>query len=392
MFEEKEELWKAGKESSCIPFVRQWMEVSEIFMTYIAKSDEHPLGKVEHIWWRHEYQSAKANLSHIHALIRLADTESEAVILDRIRGMIGVLIRPEEAEQLITEGILKDMNDYFETREMARRVLQHSCSERCLKRTGPGENDLRCRTVCSRLDSSDPTRHCMQTIHIYHSPAAIKVMAELGLCEPYDDETGQFLPFDVRLVSQRNHPPTSAGEGIISPSTSRLFAATKSQSNIQYCTAYSTSRYCTKYAAGIDEHNRVYIGVMTDHPDNGFSVRMDSQFLHNTKVTESAINENKVHKSRRNKHYPTGRGLAVTEAASQLLGYPQVYTNLAFVDVPTVPIEDRVGVNHEKPIVTFPNLLEHGVAGPNDVSCSNVIAAYKVRNQILRLPEWRKIS
>jgi hypothetical protein len=116
MYEEKEELRKAGKESSCIPFVRQWMEVSEIFMTYIAKSDERPLGKVEDIWWRHEYQTAKANLSHIHALIRLAETESEAHILDRIRGIIGDLIRPEEAEQFIAEGVLKDMDDYFETR------------------------------------------------------------------------------------------------------------------------------------------------------------------------------------------------------------------------------------------------------------------------------------
>ena len=79
---------------------------------------------------------------------------------------------------------------------------------------------------------------------------------------------------------------------------------------------------------------------MIERPENGFSIRMDSQFLHNTKVTGSAINENRVHESRRNKHYPTGRGLAVTEAASQLLGYPQVYTDLVFVDVQTVPLED----------------------------------------------------
>jgi hypothetical protein len=186
---------------------------------------------VENIWWQHEYQTAKANLSHIHALIWLAETESEDAILDRICGMIGDIIRPEEAEQFIAEGILKDMDDYFETREMARRVLPHSCTEWCLKRTGPGETDVRCRSVCSHLDSLDPTSHCMQTIHVYHSPAAIKVMAELGLCEPYN-EMGRFLPFDVRLVSQRHHPPTSAGEGIISPSSSRIFAATKSQSNI----------------------------------------------------------------------------------------------------------------------------------------------------------------
>jgi hypothetical protein len=230
----------------------------------------------------------------------------------------------------------------------------------------------------------------MQTIHVYHSPAAIKVMAELGLCEPYN-ETGQFLPFDVRLVSQWHHPPTSAGEGIILPSSSRIFAATKSQSNIQYCTAYSTSRYCTKYAAGIDEHNRVYIGVMTDESDNGFSIRMDSHYLHNTKVTGSAINEKSVHERHRNKHYPTRRGLAVTEATSQLLGYAQVYTDLEFVNVATVPIEDRVGVDRVKPIVLFSD-LGHAAAGPDDVLSLDGIVTYNVRNETLRLPKWKKIS
>jgi hypothetical protein len=137
----------------------------------------------------------------------------------------------------------------------------------------------------------------MQIKNVYHTPAAIRVMAELGMCEAYD-KSGGFYPFDARLCTERHHPPTSGGEGIISPSSSRLFAATKSQSNIQYCTAYSTSQYCTKYAAGIDEHNRVYIGAMTDHVENGFSVRMDSQFLHNTKVTGSAINEKRLHQTR----------------------------------------------------------------------------------------------
>ena len=188
---EKEELRKAGKESSCVPLLRQWMEVSEIFMTYIAKSDEHPLGVVENIWWRHEYQTAKANLSHIHALIRLADSENENDILDRIRGMLGDIIRPEEALQMIDEGVLENMNDYFETRDMARKVLPHFCTKRCLERTGTGENDIQCRSVNSRRDSSDATSHCLQTINVYHSTVAIKVMAELGLCEDYD-ETGRF--------------------------------------------------------------------------------------------------------------------------------------------------------------------------------------------------------
>ena len=45
-----------------------------------------------------------------------------------------------------------------------------------------------------------------------------------------------------------------------------------------------------------------------------------------------------------------------------------------------------------KPIDTFRDFLEHAADAPADVSSSDVIAAYKVRNQILRLPEWRRIS
>jgi predicted GIY-YIG superfamily endonuclease len=389
-YEEKNEIRKAGKESSCIPLLRQWMEVSEVFMTYIARSEEYPLGKVENIWWRHEYQTAKANLSHIHALIRLEASENQDDILDRIRGMVGDIIRPEEAIGFIEKGVLENVDEYLETREMARKVLPHFCSQRCLERIGPGENDLRCRAVYSRRDSSDATRHTMETIRVHHTPMAISIMAELGLCEECDD-TGHFFPYDARLVSQRHHPPTSGGEGNISPTSPWLFAATKSQSNLQFCTSYSTARYVTKYAAGTDENNRVYIGVMTNTGDNGFSIRMDSQHLHNTKVTGSAINEKKVHEKRRDKHYPTGRGLAVTEAAAQLLGYPQVYTDLEFVDIATVPMEDRAGFDRDKPINKFKS-TGRPPSGPNDVSTTDVIAAFKVRNETLRLPEWRKIT
>jgi len=131
--------------------------------------------------------------------------------------------------------------------------------------------------------------------------------------------------------------------------------------------------------------------VNTDDSASGFSIRMDSQFLHNTKVTTSAINEKKVHERRRNKHHPTGRGLAVTEATSQLLGYSQVFTDLEFVDVSTVPMEDRAGFDREKKIFSFFNFA-NVPNGPNDVSATDVIAAYKIRNETLTLPEWRKIS
>jgi hypothetical protein len=57
-----------------------------------------------------------------------------------------------------------------------------------------------------------------------------------------------------------------------------------------------------------------------------------------------------------------------------------------------VPIEDRVGLDCMKPVSSFREFIERGVAGPDDISCSDVIAAYKVRIEMLSLPEWRNIS
>jgi hypothetical protein len=47
--------------------------------------------------------------------------------------VVGNLIRPKEAEHFIAKGVLRDMDDYFETIEMVHKVLQHSCTQHCLE-------------------------------------------------------------------------------------------------------------------------------------------------------------------------------------------------------------------------------------------------------------------
>lgn len=75
--EKWDEVYNACIQASCVPMVRNWMEVSELYMHYIAKSPERPLGKVKKIWWRHEYQETKGNLSHIHCLIWIEEDDEE---------------------------------------------------------------------------------------------------------------------------------------------------------------------------------------------------------------------------------------------------------------------------------------------------------------------------
>ena len=401
-----DDLLKAVKQSACVVLNRNWMEVAEIYMLYIAKSPEHPLGEVAKIWWRHEYQDATGNLSHIHCLIWLRDTSHQWEIQDRIRGSISELIRPSEIEQLVQEGFLHDGNDVYRVREDGRRFLFHTHSERCLRRTGDGPNDFQCRMPNGIIESPDPRVHCMKELGTKHSNAALQILDQLGFCDL--DESGRPVHLDEQFRSYRHYPPVDSGMGIISPTNPRLFMATRSTCNLQLCTRYFSSRYLAKYVAGVDESNVVYISAASakkalsawdstnsstslhTHMDAGLV--MDSVFLHNTKITSSAINEQKAHNSRRNRHHPKGRAISITEACSLILGYPQVYTDLEFIDIPTVSLEDRAGVERTAPVFFMDDrILEH-VSGPRDLLPGQVIASYAARQRLRGLQRWRQLS
>ena len=60
--DEISELVESMAQASCVTIVRNWMEVAEIHMLYVAKSPERPFGKVKKIWWRHKYQGEKGNI------------------------------------------------------------------------------------------------------------------------------------------------------------------------------------------------------------------------------------------------------------------------------------------------------------------------------------------
>ena len=86
-------------------------------------------------------------------------------------------------------------------------------------------------------------------------------------------------------------PPVKFKEGNIRPVIGKIFAATRSTSNVQICTSFGTSRYIVKYLIKIDENNYVTMSTNQNEPLNTKAERVH---LNNTKITSSAINEQKT--------------------------------------------------------------------------------------------------
>jgi hypothetical protein len=248
---------------SAVFMLRQWMEISMIYMQYIAHSDERPLGKVKKIWWRHEYQDTMGNLSHIHSLIWLDDGESEAVTLDRIRGSTTDLIRAQELDSRIQEGLIADEREAIHITNEATRILKHTCTARCKKLMSNGQ--LTCRVDNNARMNPIPTRHSTVEVYIKHSEQAESLLEQMDLFQP-NPLIGMSTPLHPKLVAQKHFPDACRGEGIISPCNGRLFVAHRSSDNLKRVTTYFAARYLAKYVASIDEQNWVYVDAEPNNP------------------------------------------------------------------------------------------------------------------------------
>ena len=99
-------------------------------------------------------------------------------------------------------------------------------------------------------------------------------------------------------------------------------------------------KYCCKYIGKIDQQN--YSIVSMNGRDGKFITR--SNFLHNTKVSSSKIQEYLKREARREHKYPQGRCIGLMEMLHNMLKYPECYTDLAFIDIPTLLLELRAGI------------------------------------------------
>jgi len=127
----------------------------------------------------------------------------------------------------------------------------------------------------------------------------------------------------------------------MSPVHGALFAAMRSMSNVQVVAGYTIARYVTKYLIKVDKNSHTVCRV---NPHDESRVSVKHEFLFNTKIAQSNINEKKrIHGNKRENQHPQGRVVARPEIVQLLIGDPQVHHNMDFVTVATTPLEDRVG-------------------------------------------------
>ena len=116
--------------------------------------------------------------------------------------------------------------------------------------------------------------------------------------------------------------------------------------------------------------------------------------MYNTKVTSSKINEQKKHDASRDKHKAQGRAISLMEIIALLLGYPQVYTDIKFIHVPTTPLAERPAVE-KVPIIRKQTAErqqpEESRLQIDDLDAGDLSALYFIRNIKLKdeLPVWR---
>ena len=121
------------------------------------------------------------------------------------------------------------------------------------------------------------------------------------------------------------------------------------------------------------------------------AVRVTKESLRNTKITSNAIAEQAERLSqRRDARRPKGMAISETEALMLLLGYDQICTNIKFVHVSTIPMEERLAYDCSKSVESFQR-NQWRADQSSDLNSHDIIPIVVVRRE-LGPPDWRQLS
>ena len=328
---------------------RCWMEVRKLWLEYITFSTTSVLGGVRHVFFRDEYQEESGNLPHIHGLVALMKRDMEnaefrELICELQKCSVGELFDTSKMQEYIDMGIFENEEDWNTLTALGGTVLPHRCGPRCKRRIGPGDGpeNFVCRKPHSLFGKINPQENEFIPLPYDWTDGCLEALERCGLWKPpsssKDPPNGTFMC--DQLVPKRHmgriHPEARCN---MSPVIPELFGATKSMQNAQVITGTNgVARYVVKYIVKLDQGNRCTVWA---DPHSGAVMQIQKDFLHNTKITSSKINEDKAHEKSRKWYHPTGRAIAFTEMQQQILGYPEVMTTMNFIRISTKPFELR---------------------------------------------------
>ena len=141
------------------------------------------------IFARDEYQPNTGNLSHIHLMIGINKEKMTQKQKDKIDNLIRCsicdIVRVNEVQDLIGEGIMKSIDELHEFQDLCSNILPHICNSRCLRRIGPGNGpeNFQCRKTNNLKISPDNTSHCFMKLPVNYSKECVDRLIKCGLVE-----------------------------------------------------------------------------------------------------------------------------------------------------------------------------------------------------------------
>ena len=395
---EQAEVKRLFEQAYALIMSRCWFEVRKIWLDYITHSTNSILHKVAHVFWRDKFQEKCGNLPHIHGLVALDKTDMEnEELLELLFSLqeCGVMdmfsTKSEDMQNYIDLGLFKSETDWFMHTYLGQKILGHRCSPRCKVRIsdGDGPECFRCRKIDPVLGSNNPLEQEFIPLHYKFSNECLSVLEECSLYEP-PGEHQLYGMFHHSMFTPSRHMGicNPSNRHNISPANDIWFAATKSMQNFQILTGTNgVARYVVKYVTKLDEGNRC---VVFADAHTGAVMRVDHQFLHNTKIARSKANVEKAYAKTRNLKHPTGRSVAVVETVQQLLGYSEVMKTLTNIHIATTSFEER-GTTQVK-VDYRGNLQRPDRGGENDVhSTTSVSQVAREKEGIQHLTENQQL-
>ena len=398
-------------DSAGVYLLRAWMELIEIWLLYITKSPDKPMGNVDMYLARMELQNAlsdvssteisKGNLPHMHGLFWTSDNlysrDGLHAACDRIRGSIIDIVRPQEQDKYISDGVFKTAEEADCFRATMQRFLHHEHHRRCfVMRRDKISGEFQLDKVCKVADNWRLTEasgdHIFRDMQVNHTNEAIKVMMDIGVAERTPLTEGQYYEFIPKydfLTGIKHIPPCMGNDGIMSPVIGALVAINPNSDNCQLASGYFIARYLAKYIIKIDEYCVINIAPPKTTDDSKlFNVQAEE--LLNTKITSNRIAQQTKLDRGYNRHHRNALGINVTDVYMKILNYPTIYTNLKHVKYTTSPYENRSARKRLKPIERLvrstPSLQQ------NALTPINTIPAHHVRTTNPATPSWRNFT
>jgi hypothetical protein len=248
-----------------------------------------------------------------------------------IRADLGCIVRPDEAQSFVDNGILQSIYEIDDVIKDASTFLPHKCNERCQERIS--QEETRCRKPNYAKMSPDNTRDVYIPLPNDLPSEAVSRLLRNGLAQRHEEDGPTTFTHDF-FNPTRHIPPINLSEDAnISPVEPMLFVLCRSMQNVQLIRGTGgCNKYVCKYIAKIDEQNYVVVSV---HENLNGKLCNSSTFLHNTKVTRSANNEEALRSSQRTSSRPQGRMISLNEMLHVMLRYPEVKSDLTFVTIPS---------------------------------------------------------